>query len=877
MVALVFDATAFPPAPEIAITLGRNRSELRWSDQRRLTFDALADMLRHSPVGTKDGPCFTPAIFSGTARRKEQAVHIDLAVLDADCGHTLGEIETALRRCGWRAIVHSTFSHMTEQTVISAAAYDQWLTDNPAGTPAGYMASKKGYLPAIVAAAQIIDELRDGTSRNYLIKHAPCPKYRVILPLQDPWQAHDYPSQQLANAAWRERIGALASALQLHHDQSCVDTSRLFYFPRRRDGAAYDFLVVQGEDCPLWTIPEAAPVQADAPLLARAGRPQEVRADHKTFRANDGQWIDLTSWAAAYASRFEVVDALRARAPHVFGSRRSGVKWHIECPNAGGHITGGADRTGTFAVNASLVEHAGLPEIKSGFALVCMHNGCAGLDRLDHVRKLLCDGALSIADLTDPAFLTPKLPRVDPSALIKSAATKRLGASPAENAGNIAPALYADLPGALGIMHEWICATAPKPQPALALGAAMAFSAAAIGQRVQMQRWGTRPNIYVLAIAHSGAGKDRPLTACKQMARAAGMFSELIGVEEVASDAGIVSSVIRAPRQVILIDEISFLLQAASNRNAGPHLTNVIGTLLKLYSSSSTTYQSKSYADTDKVKTIDQPCASLYGNSTPAGLTSALTSKDITSGLLSRMVLFDAGDSDPRVTPPSPDPAPPAVVDWLKAWKRVSPIQSHLHREGGEQLLEPRAVLVTQEAVDIATAFEGEMHAAKLAARKNGTDALFVRALENALKFAMIRACAILPAKTDAGPVIDESALRVDATTMRWAVDLSRATVERMVAAAGEIADSPYQQALKELRKVIRRGGEQGAAPREIAKLSAGRHPKKMMDDLFNSIAEAGEAFWVEKIKTNGRPRSAWVHRDFIAVHRAGATVDDED
>ena len=875
MVALVFDATAFPLAPEVAITLGRNRSEMRWTDQRRLTFEALADMLRQSPVGTKDGPCFTPAVFSGTARRKEQAVCIDIAVLDADCGHTLSEIETALRRAGWRAIVHSTYSHLTEQTGISAGAYDQWLEDNPDGTPAAYMTSKKGYLPAIVSTARIVDEIRDGTSRSYLVQHAPCPKYRVILPLQDPWRATDYASQQLANAAWRERISALASALRLHHDQSCVDTSRLFYLPRRRQGAEYDFLVVQGDDCPLWTIPEAAPDPAPLFTAAPAG-PQAVKADHKVFRGNDGQWVDLTSWAAAYASRFEAVNALRARAPHLFGTRRSGVKWHIECPNAGGHITGGTDRTGTFAVNASQVEHAGLPEIKSGFALVCMHNGCAGLDRLDHVRRLLCDGALTIGDLTDPAFLTPDIPRIDPSALLKSAATKSLGASAGDSAGNIAPALYADLPGALGIMHEWICATSPKPQPALALGAVLAFAAAAIGQRVQLQRWGTRPNIYVLAIAHSGAGKERPQSACKQMARAAGLFTDLIGVEEVASDAGIVSSVIRAPRQLMLIDEISFLLQSVNNRNAGAHLANVTGTLLKLYSSSHTTYQSKSYADGDKIKTIDQPCVSLYGNSTPGGLTAALTTRDITSGLLSRVVLFDAGDCDPRITPPSAEQVPAAVVDWLTAWKRISPVQNPLHRVGGDQLLEPRTVLVTQEAADIATTFEGEMHAAKQDARRGGTDPLYVRALENALKFAMIRACAILPGKSDMGPAIDESALVVDASIMRWAVDLSRATVARMVEASGEIADSPYQQALKELRKVIRRGGERGATMRDLARSPAGKHPKKMLDDLLESIAKAGDAFWTTKIKTRTKPRDAWVHRDFIAVHRNGAAVDDD-
>ena len=878
MVALVFDANALPEPREITITMGRNRSEFRWSEQRTMSWSGMEAMLATAPVGAKDGPCYTPATFSGIARRKDQAVCISIAVLDADCGHTMSEIETAIRRMGWRAIIHSTHSHLTTHTVIAAGAYDQWIADNPNGDAAGYMMVKKGYLPNIIEKAHIVEELRDGTSRNYLLKHAPCPKYRVILPLQDAWRASDFENQQVANAAWRERIGALAHALRLHHDQSCVDTSRLFYLPRRREDTEYEFRSIEGEECPLWTLPEAEPAVSDLPLLAtHPAKPQAIQSDHKIFRANDGRWLDLTTWAAKYGSRFEIATALRKRAPHLIGTRRNGVKFHIECPNAGSHITGGADRTGTYAINSSQVAYSDLSEIQSGFVLHCMHNGCAGRDRLDHIHKFLSDGALSIDDLTSSAFLTPEPPRIDVSGIINSTASRPLAQRAEESAGNIAPALYTDLSGALGVMHDWILATSPKPQPALALGAALAFSASVIGQRVQLQRWGTRPNIYVLAVAHSGAGKERPQSACKQMARAAGLFSDLIGVEEVASDAGIVSSVAKAPRQIMLIDEVSFLLSATSNRQASPHLANVNGTLLKLYSSSHTTYKSKSYADTDKVKTIDQPCVSFYGSSTPAGLTAALTSKDVTSGLLSRMVLFDAGDRDPRVTPPATDDVPAVVVDWLTAWARVSPIQNPMHRVGGEQLLEPRTVLVTPEAVDVATAFEGEMHERKIEARKRGTDALYVRALENALKFALIRACAVLPVVTDAGPAVDESALRVDAATMRWAVDLSRATIAKMEDAATEITDSPFQDALKYLRQVIKRGGERGATMREITRSRAGQHPKKMLDDLLESLASAGDAFWVGNIKTHGRNRQAWVHRNFVKIHAPTAIEGDDE
>lgn len=884
MAPVVFDASRISANTRLRFTFGRSRSDVRWTDKREYTFDDFARLLSTSQVGGKDGTCYVPAIFTGLARKMDQAAQIDVAVLDADCGHSLDEIRSAVAAKGWRAIIHSTHSHMSDRTIIAALAAEKWMRET-VGAPIGaYMVEKKGYLPRIMHGAQIIDDVTDGNTRNFVVQHHPCPKFRIILPLSAPWIAEEFESQGIANAKWRERIGALSYALGLHHDQSCVDTSRLFYMPRRRDAAQeYAHVVLAGEDCPLWDLPDAervpdapGPSLFDAPPGAApafgAAQPHQpqlhvVDARHKTWvDETTGEYVDLTTWAAKYALRFEVVTALRARAPNVFSSRRSNVKHHIICPNSADHVTSGQEGTGTFAVNASQLAAAGLVEIKSGFVIHCMHNGCSNHDRLDHLRALLAQGSLAIADLTDPAFLLPELPRVDASALIKSTATRSLATVADGAAGNIHPELYTDLPGALGLMHRWMVATAPKPQPALALGAALAFCAAAIGQRVQLQHWTTRPNVYVLGVAHSGAGKDRPLSACKQMARAAGLFSELVGVEEVASDSGIVTAVVRAPRQVMLIDEVSFLLNATSSAKSGPHLQNVNSTLLKLYSSSHTTYQSKSYADAEKIKVVDQPCVSFYGSSTPSGLSEALTTKDITSGLLSRMVIFDAGDNDPRKRVPSPDPVPPEIVDWLNAWNRVSPVPNPLHRAGGEAVIQPRIVMMTSEAMEIAEAFDEEMYVAKQNARARGKDALYVRAHENALKFALIRACAIWPIPSDIGLIVDESALKVDASTMRWAVDLSRATVQRMDETTDDIADSAFEAALKALRKFIKRSGENGATTSELARNQAGKHPKRMLEDLFESLAAAKEVYWVT-IKTKGRDRNAWVHRDYAAIH----------
>lgn len=854
----------------ITVTLGTSVREFVWKNRRDLSFDDFAKMLTTPSVGNKDGACYTPAIFDGHARRMDKAVRIDVAVLDADCGHNLQELEAAVREKGWSAIIHSTHSHMSNVSVIAAAPYEKWKKDN-LGDVEDYLLQKKGFLPRIVKGARITDETHEDT-RNLIVEHQPCPKFRIVIPLEKPWIAAEFESQTAANARWRERIGALAHALNMHHDQSCVDTSRLFYFPRvKNEHSIFESVVIRdGVPCPLFDLPDAA---IETPLF-NASSQQKLRgakADHVSAVSEDGEVFDLTEWAARYARRFQVVDALREKAPSIFTSRKNGVKAHIVCPNSGDHITSGAEQTGTYAVNASDLPRAGLSSISSGFVIHCMHAGCAKHDRLSHLSALLSSGALEISDLTDERFLVPE-EKVDISGLVKSL----IGSAPIikhgeyrqfEKKSNIPSHLYANLPPIMKDMHDFICGTAVKPQPALALASVLTFFGAAIGRKAELQEYGVRANIYALAIAHSGAGKERLLSAPKQVATAAGLFDKIIGVEEVASDAGIVTAVQKQPNQVMLLDEVSYLIGATNNNKAGVHITNVTSTLLKLYSSSSTRFKGKSYADADQIKTVDEPCVCVLGCSTPSGLFAALGSKDVTNGLLSRFVLFDAGDHDPVGGKPTKMPVPSSVVSWLQAWDQKELNPNPLQMVGGDPKIVPGTVTMTPEALAVAHEFELEMHANKVAARERGTDALYVRARENALKFALVYACSV-PAQTDADgkPTIDFEALCVTGDVMRWACELSRVTIQAMEAGArDEIADSPFEGRLKAIRRLVEKAGSRGLTEYEIKRSRPGRLPERDFRDVVKALVDAGDIALVPNVNHGrGRKRQAFVHKEFF-------------
>ncbi len=213
-------------------TQSHSHTETKWDDRRTCEFDELAQLFTTPTIGPKAGPCFTPAVFRSTERKMDVADQIDIAVLDSDCGHTLEEIRTAITGKGWPAIIHSTASHLKASTDIAAAPYDKWAAQNAGKSVEDYLLDKKGYLPHVWSGAQIVGESGTGPARKLAIEHQPCPKFRILLPLAKPWRAADFADQFAANACWRERIGALAHALGLRHDQSCVDTSRLFFLPR---------------------------------------------------------------------------------------------------------------------------------------------------------------------------------------------------------------------------------------------------------------------------------------------------------------------------------------------------------------------------------------------------------------------------------------------------------------------------------------------------------------------------------------------------------------------------------------------------------------------------------------------------------------------
>jgi hypothetical protein len=232
-----------------AVTFGKkmNQPSGTWTDRRGLPWPELASILTDHKEGPKDGPCVVPATLRQPKRNQEHAEEIAVLFLDSDCGHTLAEIELEVRAHCLAAVIYSTHSHMTTTTTLKREEFEK------RGLSAEqYLIQVKGYLPRVATGAKVLQ----GDGDEVILEHKPCPKYRVVLRLDRPWRASNYPDQDQAIEAWRERYKAVAHYLGLVTDPSGADPNRLFFLPRHEPGAPFETLVIEGADLRIGDLPK---------------------------------------------------------------------------------------------------------------------------------------------------------------------------------------------------------------------------------------------------------------------------------------------------------------------------------------------------------------------------------------------------------------------------------------------------------------------------------------------------------------------------------------------------------------------------------------------------------------------------------------------
>ena len=232
-----------------------------------------------------------------------------------------------------------------------------------------------------------------------------------------------------------------------------------------------------------------------------------------------------------------------------------------------------------------------------------------------------------------------------------------------------------EVPGFVRQVMDFTLANAPYPNVALAFCGAMALQSFLAGRKV-CTNGDLRTNIYLLALAGSGTGKEFPRKVNSQVLFQIGE-SRSIG-DKFASGEGIQDALVRSGRMLFQNDEMDGVLRQINldRDNARESIPNI---LLTLYTSAGDVYPIRVKANQKDAIYVDQPHLTLFGTATPQYFYESLSRRMLTNGFFARLNIIDVGKRGKGQTPGSARDLPDSILETAKWWADFDAQRRQLH------------------------------------------------------------------------------------------------------------------------------------------------------------------------------------------------------
>ncbi len=401
--------------------------------------------------------------------------------------------------------------------------------------------------------------------------------------------------------------------------------------------------------------------------------------------------------------------------------------------------------------------------------------------------------------------------------------------------------------------------TAPMPSRELSAMGALSLASTLCGRKVQTSS-GLRTNNQIVAVAGSGQGKDHPRKINKAILLQAGL-KELLGGEEVASGAGLMTAMSLRPNSLFQQDEFGMMLQCVANPKAGSHQVAILSAYMKLYSSAASIMTGTERADQKNHQRIDieYPCCNLFGTTTPEELFPAMSSMQVVNGYANRMLFMFVPTRRIRRNPVAfLGNVDSDIIEWAQTIRGYS-----IGMEGASPA-NPVKVGMSAGAVGVFNALEDYIHQ-QMAGGNEAAEKMFVRTWEHAQKVATVLAISRLTVdemRAAVRPVVQERDAEHAVDLVKWL------THEMLRIIETRVADSEFEGQAKEVLRVIQAQREHGCTEREIGLLSRkfrGLDPTSR-DKVFSALKreERIELVAFKPSSGRGKNRNAWVAVEFI-------------
>lgn len=428
-----------------------------------------------------------------------------------------------------------------------------------------------------------------------------------------------------------------------------------------------------------------------------------------------------------------------------------------------------------------------IQEPSGAVAFKCHHNGCSGNDwrALRELREPGCYNRREEANSD-----------VDLSGILKpNRIEKQEKEAPLfPNPGPV-PDKLLSIPGFIDDVVKLSMQSAPYPNRVLSFTGALALLAFLVGRKVQDKR-DNRSNIYLIALADSGTGKDHPRKVNFNIAFRAGVAGA-IG-DAFASGEGLEDALFMHPSMLFQADEFDCIFNTLkySKDNRAESINEK---LLKFYGASNTIYPLRKKASAKKkdgtvheIAHIVNPNLVLLGTAIPQYFYESLSRRVLENGLVARCVIVEAGK---RGEAGNPQPITPS--DSLI---RAATYLANLDVNGNLTNEYPKPLIITETPEATAALREVQQECDRRynfyeAQNEGAAKALWARAHEKVCKLAMLHGIS----GNVYNPLITEK-------SVRWAWKFIDHLTQRMLYMADRyvyenIFDEKCQRAIRKLQE----------------------------------------------------------------------------
>lgn len=427
-----------------------------------------------------------------------------------------------------------------------------------------------------------------------------------------------------------------------------------------------------------------------------------------------------------------------------------------------------------------------------------------------------------------------------------------------------APATLLTPPGIMGVVTDWVNATARKPQPAFAVQTAIAFVSTVLGRRfvTDQRNW---PSLYLLNIGHSASGKEHAKKAVEDLLDACGL-GHLVGPASYTSNSGLLSALHAQPSHLTVIDEFGKELEQASIKN-NARAQGTMKLLIETWGRCDGVLRPQGYstfgmsgAEKKEIndRVIRNPALTLLGITTPDSFFETIGSAAARDGFLNRFLIVES-ETGPQVSRMVKQlPVPQAVQDWAQAMLALSDglIDPSSTASAGLSPT-PVEVVLSRAATELFVAFEAECIDLMKKYADTGLMEMFGRTNEIAMRLALCIACGC----HEAAP------MAVEGPHAAWAIQYVRHHAKRAVERLKtSVADSEFEASKQQVMKALEDAGEEGRTVRELYNYCRRlRHlTKRQQIELLDSLQFVGAIQLVKMPSASGRGRAreAWVAVD---------------